>query len=137
MTESQARALIAQIQDETALIDTALIHSRATRYGWSVRLTLKPAQLTLIANMLDDWPSIKACWIDWLPGLNLDDLSFVDRRKRHPRYLVDGVNMAIWLRSDGYWIGRAYKDHADVKRFFGRTDPRGLYPLVEKEEVNA
>jgi hypothetical protein len=137
MTEPQAQALIAQIQAETDAIDTSLAHVRNGAYGWSVKLTLRPAQLVLSANFPDDWPSIKGVWYSWLPGIRLDDLELVDQRHRHPRYMVDGINMAIWQRGDGYWCGRAWVDSREIKRFFGKSDPRGKYQLVEKEEASA
>jgi hypothetical protein len=136
MTNEQARALIAQIQQETAQIDTSLVHlHNNSAYGWSVRLLCKPAQLVLFASFAEDWPSIKAAWLDWLPGVTLDDLTSPRTRKRHPYRLVDSIPMAIYQLKNGYWCGRATKDHGGVRRYFGKSDPRGLYPLVEKEEM--
>jgi RNA polymerase primary sigma factor len=50
------------------------------------------------------------------------------------RYLVDGLPVRIF-KSRGYWLADGWQNGKLVRKYFGKEDPRGRYPIVEESEA--
>jgi hypothetical protein len=137
MTEKQARALLQTIQHEAPQIMATFDAShKRNKYGYTLKLVLKPANLTMTVYSPEDWESVKYAWHYWLPNLEIK-LKEIKVKEKPVKYLVDGLPMVFVQSKDGYWRGRAWHNKQDHCRYFGKFDPRGSYPIYEeKEKVN-
>lgn len=132
MTRKEAEALIIRVQKETAgKVKTSIEHVRQSDRGYQVKLLLRPRLLTLMACEPKDWDSIKQAWHWFLYGKEAPPQEH-STYARQGRYLVDGKAMYITRSKDGYWRGMT-SDNGKIKsKYFGKTDPRGQFTIVEE-----
>ena len=136
MTEKEAISLAAQIErDYAGLIEASPELYRSTS---RIRLLLIAGQRKALVYHPREWESFKLAWHWLLYGEDAEPEvpPRASKPPASPRYLVDGRVMRIrqvrTRRQKTYWIG-AYQEGGKTKqRYFGKTDPRDRYPLVEE-----
>ncbi len=128
MTQKEAEALILRVQQEAppGKIQSTIEHVRQSeQQGYQVKLLLRSMQRVQTAYKPDDWLSIKQAWHFYLYGKEAEDAQRSRRGKDDIKYLVNGVPMLIIQCKDGYWRGSARQGGIDIKKYFGKNDPRG------------